>query len=197
VYYQIIVSDTKTGKVIRKTRKRRSRSFVKQFLQLLEASLRHEYGSAGHSVSTLDTGNTSRVIVTDSGKNTTEWWCADAVENDGTYGLVVGTSSSAESNTDYQLGTIIAEGSGAGQLDYSSHTWITTAVVGANVDFQVQRPFINNSGGSITIEEVGLYVKFSVPTGTFIFCVIRDITGSVVVADGQTATVDYTFRTTV
>jgi len=207
LFWQITITDTKTGKIIRRTRKRLSHSFVKQFLQLLEFSFRHAWGGAGDTVNIIDTGNTSRAAAMDTMNSATTavpryFFAVDAPEDDDTYGIVVGSDNTAEDNTDYKLNTQIADGAAAGELDYTSHTWVTSAVVGANVDFQIQRPFINNSGGNVTIEECGIYLKTWCVSGStmvtgYIFCIVRDTTGTVTVADGQTATVDYTFRTTV
>jgi len=204
LYLQITITDTKTGKIIRRTRKRLSRSFVIQYLQMIEASFRHAYAATGDTVSIKDTSNTARdCLMTNTGAVTyalNGFFAVDALEDDDTYGIVVGSDNTAEDNLDYKLNTQIADGAVAGELDYSAHTFITSAEVGANVDFQIQRPFINNSGGNVTIEEAGIYIKtiFSANAATaWIFCIVRDTTGTVTVADGQTATVDYTFRTTV
>lgn len=191
-YYQLTVSDTETGKIIKRTHKRISRSFVQQFLQLLNVHMEHAYAAGTRGPSVTDTSNTSRSFNI-GGNDADLFWAVDAVEDDGTYGIVVGSDNTAESNTQYALGTKISDGTGAGELDYGAHTWIDAQVVGANVDLQVQRTFINNSGGNVTVEECGIYVKSE---GWF-FMIIRDITGTVTVEDGQTLTVDYTLRTTV
>jgi len=198
LYFQITITDTKTGKLIRRTRKQLSRSFVLQFLQYFEMSVRHAYEVAGDIVSIKDTGNVARNFQAIINRDMYQAWSCDAIEDDDTYGIIVGSDNTAEANTDYKIITQIADGAAAGELDYSAHTFVTSAVVGANVDFQIQRPFINNSGGNVTIEEAGIYLKAvdNIATPRFV-CIVRDTTGTVTVADGQTATVDYTFRTTV
>ena len=199
-YYQITISDTKTGKIIRRTHKRLSRSFVIQFLQMLQCHMEHAYsGTNTHAIT--DTSNTSRTIGINAGTvsyHNQNHWAVDAPEDVDTYGIVVGSDNTAEANTQYTLITKIADGTAAGQLDYGAHVWTDTQVVGANVDLQIQRPFINNSGGNVTVEECGIYIAAADTSATQrIFCIIRDITGTVTVADGQTLTVDYTLRTTV
>lgn len=193
VYYQLTVSDTKTGKTIHKTRKKLCRSFVLQFLKYIEFCMRHAYGGAGTAVSITDTGNTARSLSAD---NQAFWlyFSVDCPVSDDTYGVLVGSDNTAETNTDYVLGTQIAEGAAAGQLNHGAHVWTATQVVGANVDLKIQRPFINNSGGAVTIEEVVIYLKSRTP---WYFCILRETTGTVNVAAGQTATVDLTVRTTV
>ena len=198
--FRLVVTDTKTGKPIRRTRWRNSHSFVIQFLQMLQGSMEHAYAGT-NSYAMTDTGNTSRTVAIgiNSGVHYSGYhWSLNAPVDGDTYGIVVGTDNTAETNTDYVLGTQIADGSGAGQLDYSSHTWTDAAEVGANVDMYVQRPFINNSGGGITIEETGIYVTVQDSGATQrYFCIVRDTTGGVTVNDGQTCTVEYLFRTTV
>lgn len=193
MYIQITVSDTKTGRIIRKTRKKLSRSFVIQFLQFIESMSTTAYGVAGTAITITDTGNTGRSMSAASA-GVSSYWAIGAVANDDTYGVVVGSDNTAETNSDYVLGTQIAEGAGAGQLNHGAPNVTTTGVVGANVDMVYQRPFINNSGGAVTIEEAGIYLK---TTPGWFFCLVRDTTGTVTVNNGQTATVSYTFRTTV
>jgi len=198
LYLQITVTDTKTGKVIRRTRKRLCHSFVLQFLQLFEVSIRHAFAVAGDIISIKDTGNVARSIQASTLPLAYATWAIDCPEDDDTYGIVVGSDNTAEANTDYKIITQIADGAAAGELDYSAHTFTTSAEVGANVDLKIQRPFINNSGGNVTIEEAGIYTEHNdTSAAARFFCIVRDTTGTVTVADGQTATISFTFRTTV
>lgn len=122
----------------------------------------------------------------------------NAADNSDTYGLVVGTGIGAESNTDYALGTKIAHGTGATQLDYGAHSFTAPSVVGDNVDMIVSRDFYNGSGGSITVTEVGGYTKSRVGAAYEYFCILRDLLDtSVPVANTETLTLQYTLRTTV
>jgi len=197
LYFQLTVTDTKTGKIIRKTRKRLCRSFVIQYLKLLETTMRHVHNYAGDVISVTDTGNTARNVQA-TNRSVYDFWSLDAPEDEDTYGIVVGSDNTAVDNLDYKLNTQIADGQAAGELDYSAHTWLTSAEVGANVDMKIQRPFINNSGGNVTIEEAGIYVICLDSNDVLrYFCIVRELTGTVTVADGQTATIDFTFRTTV
>jgi len=75
-----------------------------------------------------------------------------------TKGILVGSGTAAESFEDFRLQTPIAEGAGAGQLNHvasepSSITWDSVGRVFRNA---FARFFNNNSGGSITVNEVGL-----------------------------------------
>lgn len=183
--YQLTVRD-KNGKIIRRTRKKLSHSFVKQFMDLIEAC------------SNITPQETDVKDINDAAKNAQAHannLNLDAAVGSANSGIVVGTGTGVEDNADVALGTLIAHGAGAGQLNYGAQSKTTTAITGGNVDFILTRTFGNTSGGAITVEEVGIYSEgFSTP---FYFCIVRDLTGGVAVANGQTLTVDYTFRTTV
>lgn len=115
------------------------------------------------------------------------------------YGGVVGTGTTAPTNSDYQLETQIAHGVGAGQLDYGVQSFTNAAVVSSNVDFVTSRDFYNGSGSTITVTEIGVYAQAKDTVGnTRFFCIIRDVLASSQdVLDTQTLTVQYTMRTTV
>jgi len=182
---QIISSD---GKIRFDTHLRESHSFVFQFLQMLQGCFRAATSITG----IIDVGGTSRTF-------SKTYWDSYAfiVVNAGvgisTYGIVVGSGTAAESNTDIALDTQIAHGVGAGQLQYGVHSYVATQVVGANVDYEVNRMFINASGGSVTINEIGIY---SYSSG-FYACIVRDLTGGIIVPNGESIIVRYTLRTTV
>jgi hypothetical protein len=118
------------------------------------------------TVSVKDTGNAARgtpagtpmVIKSNSGVTT--------------YGIVVGTGTNAVAATDYALQTLIAHGLGAGKLQYAAQgcdTNVTTS--GANTYFTATRRLDNGSGGTITIQEVGIYSW----SGTYFFCLDRTL----------------------
>lgn len=187
---------TENGRVIKKTHRKRSRSYLKQMLQMIAAIMEHTYATTDGNQTIKDTGNADRTMrgfATTANQN----WAGDAAVNDSTYGVVVGTDNTAPTNTDVTLVAQVVHGGGAGQLSHGAHTFTAPAVVGANIDYIIQRTFINNSGGAIAIEEAGIYMKADDSTaGARILCVIRDLL-SISVANGQTLTVTYTLRTTV
>jgi len=70
-------------------------------------------------------------------------------------------------------------------------------VVGANVDLVIIRPFTNSSGNAITVEEISMEATTINNAAQVKYVTIaHDLTGGVVVANGETITVTYTFRTT-
>jgi hypothetical protein len=82
----------------------------------------------------------------------------NAPDNDDTYGIVVGSGSTPVSPTDYRLASKISHGTGAGRLDYESHT-VTSAYSDTSSYFEIARSFVNRSGGDVIVREVGLIAR--------------------------------------
>jgi len=175
----------KNGKVV-STIEKKSESFVLQFLQFIQVQLMQT------GVSIKDNTNTARnVIKYDANLK------GLGLVNDDTDGILVGTGTTTPTNTDYVMETLIDHGVGATQLSYGSQSIIAAQEVGANVDFQVVRAFLNSSGGTINVTEAGLQVIGRYSSTYADFLIIHDVFGAVAVADGETITVTYTLRTTV
>jgi hypothetical protein len=118
------------------------------------------------------------------------------IVNNTTYGIEVGTGSSAESFESYALTTLVASGNGSGQLAYSAQNATTMSYESGTKTWTVTfaRIFNNNSGGAITITETGM-VYYNVGAGNFLFC--RDLlASSVEVANTAQLTVTYTMSYT-
>lgn len=125
---------------------RPAESFVIQFLELM-----HLYMSyVSRDITTV--ANVEDEWLRSTGPR------ANANSGDNTKGIVVGTGSTAVTNTDYKLETKIAHGSGGGQLLYSSMSWSEPCEVGAELRMVAARSLTNNSGALITILEVGIEV---------------------------------------
>lgn len=200
LYYQLTVTDTKTGKILSKTRQRRSKSFVIAFLLFLHAHLACAYGQVTGTTSTIkDVANASKSL--QIGTSLTGQWCppkGKAPSGDAAYGIAVGTGTTPVDTLDYNLETKVAHGVGAGQLQYGASTMNTPLEVGANVDYVFTRSYVNGSGGTINITETGLLVTGKDAGLAQIYaCIIHDVFALVAVANGQTLTVTYTVRTTV
>jgi hypothetical protein len=116
-----------------------------------------------------------------------------------TNGIVVGTSDTAFSIEQYSLGTLITHGNGAGQLAYniSTHSGYGSgcpipAYTGGTKTWETShsRIFNNNSGGSITVKEVGIYSSGSF--GLSAIMMERSVLSpTLAVADGAQLTVTY------
>jgi hypothetical protein len=79
-----------------------------------------------------------------------------------TRGIVVGSGTNAFSFEDFVLQTPIANGTGAGQLSYVASELPVLSYVGGTLTLTHThvRFFNNNSGGSVTVNEVAMYVRF-------------------------------------
>jgi hypothetical protein len=180
---ELVVSD-KDGKVIEK-RVLKSRSFVRQFLELLWVQAMQVPASVTYSV--RDTGNTLRGL-----NDSIYSFNANAGAGDATYGIIVGTGTNTPTITDYALQTPIAHGSGAGQLQYGGVTFVQPASDSTTSQFTITRGFSNASGSAIAVNEIGLYVKGRAAGSQYNFMAIRDvIAGGISVPNGQTLTVNY------
>ena len=166
-----------------------------------------EFG--GSSVTTVDIDNTGTTgfassgsivfQVTHPGKDThmiTRYGANTASR----VGIVVGTGTNAVAITDYKLQTQIANGDGGSEFIYFG-CWVYNHTVGATTaSFDVERLFYNDSGGSITVNEIGVYTMTKVTTSPNYanFCVLRDkLSSGVAVADGEWLKVKYTVTVSV
>ena len=189
VYWKAVISDTATGKVVRKTRKYRARSFHNAFLKLATyylfgqttAPTLNDIDSVSRTVSTSRPVHTSTVV-------------GHGLE---TEGIICGTSAAAVDATDDYLTTPIVDGVGSGQLSYGNNTTTTGSVASGTsiTSFDVVRPIANSSGGSITVVEIGLIMSVSISASARGFMYLRDLTGGVDVGDGQTLTITYSITT--
>lgn len=183
LWYQVVVRD-RHGKVLSRER-RRSRSFLKAWNQLVCAQM-------SRTAQTIkDIGGADRSI--SAGKYNFQM---DGPADNTSYGPVVGTGNTAVTISDYQLEAQIAQGFGAGQLDHLVTTVDVVTVSAPNAYFAAHRSMVNNSGGSITVRETGLYVQGKNGTARYL-CGVRDVLVSEqVVPDGGAITVDYTLQVT-
>ena len=177
------------GKILSDTGKKPSKSLVIQFLEFIYAMFNFD---ADLSATATD-GTEDKIY--DGDVDCEYHLRVDAALNVALYGIVVGTGTTPETNTDYKLETQITEGTGAGQLTHGTTTIADAAVVGANVDLEVTRTFTNGSGNTITVTEAGIYTKQG---AGFYHCIIRDVLGAGIdVTNKCSLSVIYTLRTTV
>ncbi len=201
LYYQLEKFNAK-DKLIYKSRIRLSRSFVKGFLANLYVEMNNS-----SSFSCLDVNNASQTIwfhPTQFNVNAPAGGCrlwvhyqasgyyGNCVSSD-YIGIQIGTGTNPVTPTDYAMQTRIAHGSGAGQM-YQFGTNFTPVTTGAGIaQFDVERIFRNNSGGSITVNEIGMYAL----NGYNGFCIIRDkLASGITVNDTEYLKVKYTIKIT-
>ncbi|MBA7530801.1 hypothetical protein ES705_23012 [subsurface metagenome] len=183
LFYQLTVRD-KNGKVVRKTRLRRSRSFCIAFLQMLQVQMLGVDKDIRDNLNSLETGTPA----------STNFFGAGPAGNDD-WGIILGTGTTPPTNTDYVIETKIEHGSGATQINYAIQTDIDAQEVGANVDYQLIRSFQNLSGSTINVSEAGFYGYVASPAKYGLM--VHDTFTTVPVLDGETLTATYIFRTTV
>ena len=161
-------------------------SWVKQFPQIMKSCMQ-EISEAG----VLDTSGASLTVDRTPGPILD----ASPAAGDNTHGIQLGTSNVAPTSTDNALGALIASGAGAGQLDYQVQLWPGTAstaliAIAGGVRIVGSRQVDNNSGGLITVEEIGLAVRQRTTTGIFFFLILRDLITSAI-PDGTSRVFTY------
>ena len=193
-YYRILKHNSK-GKLVKDSGLIHCHSYVIQFLEMLRGALLN---------------NVASVNATDvDGAETLIWYNSGAIQGSGrinalagddTYGIVVGTNagSTPENNENYELDTKIIHSAvgAAGQLNYQAVTMLTARVVGANIDLDVSRAFLNETGSTITVKEIGLQSEQTSGPSKY-HLLLRDVVTDEDVLNGFTLTVIYTLRTTV
>jgi hypothetical protein len=133
----------------------------------------------------LDTTNTARSFGINAGAAGSYGGRAPA--GDTSAGILVGTSDTPVSLGQYNLLGLIPNGTGAGQLSYGA-TVVEDLTTDTTYYFRIIRTFTNNSGGTITIREIGLFLKLT--TQSFMFA--RDVPPSpITVPNGSTLTLRY------
>ncbi|GAI32534.1 unnamed protein product, partial [marine sediment metagenome] len=121
----------------------RSKSFVKQFLELLWVEMNQLPKPV--PLSMRDTGNVLQDIYGDSFN-----FFAKGGAGEVTQGIIVGTGTTAPTIDDYAIETIIPHGGAGGQLNYSDVTIAAAASDATTSQFTITRDFANGSGASIT-----------------------------------------------
>ncbi len=166
----------------------RSKSFVRQFLELLWIQ-----GVQIPELICMDVRDVSNVVqdIAESGYT----FAANAGDTDDTFGPIVGTGTTAPTIDGYHIETKIPHGTGTGppvELQYSAVTFGAPASDPTTSQFTITRDFANGSGVAVVVNEIALYVKAYRYNVTYYFMTIRDvIAGGINVPDGQTLTVNY------
>ena len=190
-YYRILKHDP-DGRLVKDTGLIESHSYVIQFLELIEAHL----DTKSKSCTDVEGANT-RIMLTAFANS--RFGRADSGVGVDTYGIVVGTNAgvTAEDTENYVLDTKILHSAvgAAGKLNYQSVTFVKAREVGANVDLDVSRTFLNETGNTITVKEIGM-ICANLEVGLY-HLLLRDVVTSEDVPDGYTLTVVYVMRTTV
>ena len=192
----IIERYDRKGQLLEKI-KQKSRSFLKQFIQLIEVQTNQASKTVTDIVGTdrsVGAVDMNLFCVPGGGNGYVDPVQKNVqVEN---VGIVVGSGTTAVTPTDTKLETKIAHGTGSGQLIHLGCGLKPVEISGSDAYVDLVRFFENQSGANITINEVGIYaIGASQQWG---FCICRDIlSSSITVADGQLLKVRYRIKVTV
>lgn len=195
--YEVFVRD-KDGKVLSRS-KGICRSWVANFLRWVNGWFTTGVIAGYGDVYTMnDIGNTGRTMpYTSTGYQgiNGRWRGAVGIVD---VGIVVGTGTTPTTINDVALGTRIAHGAGGGQLVYNAQTSEALVVSAPNATVRHTRTFTNNSGASITVNEIGWYIGAWDSTSTErFFCMVHDLLASPqAIPNGATLTVRYTVSVT-
>jgi hypothetical protein len=186
----------KNGKLLSKG-KLPAKSWVGNVIGILSGMISLWSGGSGGSYFTsrsdlVDTSGAARPFTLGSyTSSVTLGGCAPAGE--ATAGIVLGTSDTPVTLSQYNLQAPISHGTGSGQLSYGATT-VESLVKNTTWYFRVIRTFTNNSGASITVKEMGLIVRLGYGAGSFYFnaMLARDVLSTpVTIPNGSTLTVRY------
>ncbi len=184
-------------------------SYLKNFALLLksliEASSVSVVNTAGETVTITGGDTASHSSNGDWLTHSLTMYLADinSPAGDDSYGIVIGNGTASVSPTDYALQSKIPNGTGSGQLSYDAHSFSPITSGGGVTSFSVVRSFANNSGGDISVSEVGIIIYHrlyehddrigTVYNETQYVLIIRDVFSTRTVPDGGGITVKYTF----
>jgi hypothetical protein len=166
------------GRIVKRG-KQPIKSWVKQWIQVLYAAF------SNTNTSILDTNGTSRTVAS-------SLMTMQAGAGVTSYGIVVGSSDTPVTRDDYRLGSQIAHGSGTGQLMYSAMSHDAPTPYSTGYLTRAMRVFTNNSGGDVTVKEVGVVIYYT--NNPYYFLIIRDVLSTpVTIPNGYSWTVRYNF----
>lgn len=187
IHYQYFVTD-QAGKLTFRSKFIQAHSFTMTMDDILYV----EYAYSGLSGQDYDTSGSILNFASGGYMNG-----VNAASGTDTYGIVIGSGTNTVSVTDYQLQTKILTGSTSGKMAYQACTVGVPQTANGSRSFVISRQFNNSSGSSITVNEVGVYIKWYQSSTSYYFQIIRDnIAGGQAVANGHNLTVQYTVSVT-
>jgi len=195
----IIVRD-KDGKVIKKY-KQKSHSPTANFIGLMLPLT--WYNTTGNSWTFTTTSNTTFTYQPTLKANGYGVAYPNNQNDYNTYiiNIIVGSGSSSNPYNAYNLNAPISNGSGTGQLLYSSISTPTSITInGSQAYFIISQSYANQSGGTITISEVGIILNLqtensiseNINTGQVLVW-YDALSSPISLSNGQSATIYYTF----
>ena len=112
--------------------------------------------------------------------------------------ILIGTGTSPPTANDYNLEQPISNGTGSGEMEYGSISYIQPTIINTNTTtFQISQTYQNNSGATITVSEVGMEINlFNVSSSTYVLISHDLLSSPVAVPNGGVLAVRYTISVT-
>ena len=196
LYYNYSIHEN--NKIIKQSEEKRANSFLKQFIQLLDVYILDPVQSI------TDTSGASisfGTVIPTYGPGWPGSYIFDtyAASSIATYGIQVGIGINAVTINDYVLQTLITHGSTTGKLQYGVMQYGAPAFTSTTGTLRFTRVFGNASGGTITVNEIGLCTRtYYSPGADKYFLIMRDILSpGVAILNGQSMTLNYNMTTTI
>ena len=158
------------GRPLRPARQLEGHSWLKQWVQILNCHM-----GQLDVATVLDTASANQTVRTPGNGAGGVGPKADAAAADDAFGIQVGTGTTALTRDDNILATKINEGAAAGQLNYQAMVFSPVLNIAGGKRISLSRQFNNNSGGTITVNEIGLVVEQGLVAGTGFFLILRDL----------------------
>ena len=153
--YEIIVKN-KDNEIIKEIRKP-AKSFVKNFMLSLRACFLRQNLMATTVAGTSAPIVRSQARVPDSAFLTKAFNILASLSHDDSHGVVIGSGNAPVQINDTKLFNQIKNGVLINEILYISNTTITNTFSSTSSKTYIHRAFLNQSGGTITINEIGVY----------------------------------------
>jgi len=196
MYCKVVARDDK-GRVIYNKRFA-SKSFVANWIQWLYSAFTNSTVQNMNTTSGSSAGG--GIPCNNGGPSATNTVTIMAGTDNPTYGIVVGSGTSTPTINDFELGNQIQNGTGANQLQYGNMTALSVIISSANnqMILEFQRTFVNGSGASVTVTEVGLIFNLAFLSGpssntSNAYCLILHdlLPNAVIIPNGGSLSVTY------
>jgi hypothetical protein len=178
------------GKLLKRTRKRFCKSYVRGIVDLLYAL------GISSSVDFQDTSNATKTLDLIESATAGALGKMDAPAENDLFGIQVGTGATTPDVEDYCLTTKILHGATSGKLSYGDVAIGVVAIIATTAKFTIARPFVNNSGADIDVKEVGLVGEFDDDVPNLFYVLLEHTLLSFTIANGTSGTVTYTISVT-
>lgn len=179
-------------------------SFVLNFMRLLWAVFKASSITAKNTAGANVTAQLTRIrqhIRYEIEYHITEYYResagfhAWASKEDDSHGILIGSGTTSVSPDDYALASKIPNGLETGKMLYLSGEVSDTYVVGNEAHLFIKRSFINHSGATIYVRELGVAVRQFSPQADIL--IIRDVIIEQEVPNDYTLDVTYTIEVSI